>query len=386
VAKGKKPKAANGSGSITWDKERRMWRARGTIPDASRPGESKRASLGYFRTKDEAQQAINDALSLSGRRRLSMKADRTTVSEYLSDWLKTSARSSVEPHILRKYEQQMEGHVVPYVGSEMLADLKAAHVRLVKAELLDRGLAPGTVAYTLGTLSTALNQAVADELIPSNPVRGVKRPKARGSRMRVLDEGQAALLVASVEGTRFEALYAVAVWLGPRAGELCALKWEDVELGKSPAMVVRRSVSTYRAGEVWSATKTGEEREIPLPPKVAARLQRHRAAQARDQLARSPGSWADPALVFPNAQGSVTRHASLWENFHRHRRKAGLPEMRFHDLRHTAITLMLKGGVDVRTVAEIAGHSDPAMTLRRYAHVIPDMRRRAALSIDSYAT
>jgi integrase len=147
---------------------------------------------------------------------------------------------------------------------------------------------------------------------------------------------------------------------------------------------VWRSVNTDRAGEVWSSTKTGEEREIVLPENIAASLMRHRKMQAEEKLAVG-ASWRNPELVFPNTKGGVNRRAKLYENFQRHRERAGLPQMRFHDLRDTAATLMIRGGVDVRTVADILGHADPAMTLRRYAHVLPDMRERAANLIDSYA-
>ena len=245
---------------------------------------------------------------------------------------------------------------------------------LVKQELLDRGLAPSTAAYVLGTFSTALNQAVDDEQIPRNPVRSVRKPKRRGSAMRVLTAEQAAALVDSVRGIRHEALYVVAVWLGPRQGELAALTWDDVDLdGRS--LRVWRSVNTDRAGERWTSTKTGEEREIVLPEHIAASLVRHRKIQAEEKLAAG-GSWRNPDLVFPNTLGGVNRRSTVYENFQRHRERAGLPAMRFHDLRDTAGTLMIRAGVDIWTVADILGHADPAMTLRRYTHVLPDMRKR----------
>jgi len=292
---------------------------------------------------------------------------------------------NVTEGIQRQRETHVREHLAPYVGAEKLSELRPVHVRLVKQELLDKGLAPSTAAYVLGTLSTALNQAVDDELIPRNPVRSVRKPKSRGPKMRVLSAEQAAALVDSVRGTRHEALYAVAVWLGPRQGELAALTWADVD-PEGKLLRVWRSVNTDRAGERWSSTKTGEEREIVLPEHIAASLVRHRKIQAQEKLASSAsGGWKNPDLVFPNTLGGVNRRATVYENFQRHRERAGLPQMRFHDLRDTAGTLMIRAGVDVRTVADILGHADPAMTLRRYAHVLPDMRERAAKLIDSYA-
>ena len=180
-----------------------------------------------------------------------------------------------------------------------------------------------------------------------------------------------------------EALYAVAVWLGPRQGELTALMWADVNPERR-IMRIWRSVNTNGAGEIWSSTKTGEEREIILPENIATSLMRHRKIQAEEKLGAG-ASWRNLDLVYPNTKGGVNRRTTVWENFQRHCERAGLPRRRFHDLRDTAATLMIRSGVDVRTVADILGHAGPAMTLRRYAHVLPDMRERAANLIDSYA-
>jgi integrase len=171
-------------------------------------------------------------------------------------------------------------------------------------------------------------------------------------------------------------------WFKTRDEAHAALTWADVSPERR-LLAVRRSVNTDRAGEIWSATKSGEEREIILPEHIAASLARHRKIQAQEKLVAG-GSWKNPDLVFPNTLGGVNRRATVYENFQRHRERAGLPAMRFHDLRDTAATLMIRAGVDVRTVADILGHADPAMTLRRYAHVLPDMRERAAKLIDSY--
>jgi integrase len=379
-AVGKGLKNANGEGSITYDRRSRRHRAR-IMVETPRGPERKHVDL--FKTRSATHDALTEALSRGGRRRISLDADKVTVRSYLEDWLKNTSRVNVTEGIQHQRETHVRKHLAPYIWSEKLSELRPVHVRLVKQELLDKGLAPSTAAYVLGTLSTALNQAVDDELIPRNPVRSVKKPKSRKPKMRVLSAEQAAALVEGVRSTRYEALYAVAVYLGLRQGELAALTWPDVDPEKG-LLAVRRSVATDRAGERWSATKSGEEQEIILPEHIAASLIHHRKIQAEEKLAAGP-TWRNPDLVFPNTKGGVNRRATVYENFQRHRERAGLPEMRFHDLRDTAATLMIRGGVDVRTVADILGHADPAMTLRRYAHVLPDMRERAANLIDSYA-
>ncbi len=277
-------KNANGEGSITYDKKRKRWRARISLEIPEGP---RRIHVGWFKTRDEAHTALVEALSRDGRRRFSLDADKVRVAEYLEDWLANTSRVNVTEGIQRQRETHVHAHLIPYVGPVKLSELRPVHVRLIKQELLDKGLAPSTTGYILGTLSTALNQAVDDELIPRNPARSIKKPKSRGAKMRVLSSEQAAALVESVRGTRYEALYAVAVWLGPRQAELAALTWADVN-PEGRLMRIWRSVNTDRAGEIWSSTKTGEEREVILPENIAASLMRHRKMQARRSSAPAP--------------------------------------------------------------------------------------------------
>lgn len=375
-------KRGNGEGSLTYDKRRKRWRARITVHT---PEGSKRKSLPYTKTKDESRTLMIEALSRSGQRAAALGnlAGRVTVAEYLGDWLRNTARLNVSGDVYRLYEHEVSDYISPVVGSAKLSELKSLHVRVVKQELLDRGLAEATVAHAMGTLSTALNQAVQDELISKNPTKSVKRPKKRGDSMRIFSEEQIGVLLAGVAGTRYEALYEVAVKLGLRQGELCALFWEDVDFSEARhTMIVRRSVQTRRAGAEWSATKSGAEREILLPPNVEACLRRHRTMQNEKRLKAK--RWEDPRLVFANTRGSVTRRSEVYSTFIRHLEEFGLPRIRFHDLRHTAITMMLRYGVDVRTAADIAGHADPAITLSRYSHVLPSMQARARDIIENY--
>ncbi len=173
----------------------------------------------------------------------------------------------------------------------------------------------------------------------------------------------------------------MALKLGLRQGELLALHWEDFD-GKT--LKVRRSADTHNAGNVWGETKTGEGRTILLSASVAAKLELHRRLQAQEQLAAR--SWEDPRLIFPNRRGGVHRRTSVMVIFHRYLRAADLPKIRFQDLRHTAAVLMLNSGVPINVVSKrLLGHKDPAMTLRKYAHVLSDAQQMAADRIDAYA-
>src|SRR5215218_9274746 len=137
---------------------------------------------------------------------------------------------------------------------------------------------------------------------------------------------------------------------------------------------------THAPGKI-STTKTGEERRVGIGARTAAVLKAHKRRQLEERMVAL--SWQDPGLVFPNTKGRVRRRDSVMRSLRRLLAEAGLPaEVRFHDLRHTAATLAIKQGIPVPTVSKMLGHSDPAMTLRRYAHVLDEMRDDAARAMD----
>jgi integrase len=196
-----------------------------------------------------------------------------------------------------------------------------------------------------------------------------------------LTQEEAGRLLAAARGTRDEALITLALRTGMRQGELAALRWEDLDLGAKPQVTVRYSADT-RTKTVISTTKTGEERKVGIGPRTVEILEAHRARQRLERMAAS--TWHDPGLVLPNTKGKVRRRDSVVRSLKALLKDAGLPtDMRFHDLRHTAGTLALRQGVPLHTVSRMLGHADPAMTLRRYAHVLDDMREDAGRAMDN---
>jgi integrase len=158
-----------------------------------------------------------------------------------------------------------------------------------------------------------------------------------------------------------------------------ALRWEELA-GPRSTITIQHSADTWKQTRV-STTKTGEERRVRIGPRMVEVLKHHRARQLEARMKAS--SWADPGLVFPNTRGKIRRRDTVMRSLRRFLQEAGLPaDVRFHDLRHTAGTLALRQGVPLHTVSRMLGHSDPAMTLRRYAHVLEDMREDAARAMD----
>jgi integrase len=305
------------------------------------------------------------------------------VGEYLQSWLSDTARYQVSEGTYLRYERTYRNHLLPFFGRLRLRDLTSAHVRAFKARKIEEGLNPNTVGVMQGVLNAALNQAVDDGLLPANPAARVRKAATRGETpMRALSHEEASRLISAAEGTRDEALVTLALRTGMRQGELAALRWEDLDLSdaKQGRVTVRRSADTRTQTRI-STTKTGEERRVGIGARTVATLKAHKVRQLEERMAAS--SWADPGLVFPNTRGKVRRRDSVMRSLRRLLTQAGLPaEVRFHDLRHTAATLAIKQGLPIPTVSKMLGHSDPAMTLRRYAHVLEDMRQEAARAMD----
>jgi integrase len=336
----------------------------------------------YGRTAKEANDAKFAALADQSKGVLFSDPQRLTVSEYLKRWLSDTVRYQVAASTYGRYERTVRNHFLPFFKRLRLRDVSVVHVRALKARKLEEGMHPNTVGVMQGVLSAALNQAVYDGLIPANPCARVKKAAARGKmRVRSLSQEDASRLLDAARGTRDEALITLALRTGMRQGELAALRWEDLDLdGPRPSIRVCRAADT-RTKTVVTPTKTGEERTLGIGPRTVEVLKAHRARQLEERMEAT--SWADPGLVFPNTKGKIRRRDSVMRSLRRFLAEAGLPaEVRFHDLRHTAGTLALRQGVPLHTVSRMLGHSDPAMTLRRYAHVLDDMRDDAARAMD----
>ncbi len=375
--KGKK--RANGEGSEARLRKDGRYETRATLDT---PTGRRRVSF-YGATAREANEQKIEAIANQNKGILFSDPRGLKVAEYLASWLEDTARYQVSEGTYQRYERTCRNHLVPFFGKLRLRDLSPAHVRAFKARKIEEGLNPNTVGLIQGVLSAALNQAVDDGLLPANPAARVKKAAKRGETpMRALSHEEASRLISAAEGTRDEALVTLALRTGMRQGELAALRWEDLDLSnpKRGTVLVRHSADTRTRTRV-STTKTGEERRIGIGARTIAVLKAHKKRQLEERLAAS--SWADPGLVFPNTKGKIRRRDSVMHSLRRFLAEADLPaEVRFHDLRHTAATLAIKQGVPIPTVSKMLGHSDPAMTLRRYAHVLDEMREDAAQAMD----
>jgi integrase len=220
-----------------------------------------------------------------------------------------------------------------------------------------------------------------DGLIPRNAAGPVKPPRPRRVEIRALGREQVRALFEAARGDRLEALYVLAVTAGLRRGELQGLTWEDVDLDAG-TLQVRRTPSEPRGGYIFEAPKSGKGRQIRLTQRATVALKEHRKRQLEERMERG-ALWQDHGLVFPSGVGTPLLGGNLNRAFKALLQRTGLPEIRFHDLRHTCATLLLRQGVNSMFVQELLGHADISLTLNVYSHVLPDMGDAAAGAMDA---
>ena len=330
----------------------------------------KRKSL-YGKTKAEVLKKLREYRPGAG------DATRLTVKEYLASWLDGPARNKVEASTLDRYRMIFNGQVYPHLGGLLLVKLAPYHVQELYAALERAGESARSRELAGTVLGTALRHAVRLKLIPHNPVSDIPKPRPVKREMRVWSAGQVKSFLKTAATDRLHALYVLAVSTGMRSGELFGLQWGDVDL-EAGSLSVNRTLEELHGQFRLKEPKTAKSRRrIDLPKMAVDALHDHR----RRMLAEGN---AGAVQVFCDTAGGYLRQSNV------HRRSmaplmvaAELPRIRFHDLRHTAATLLLLAGENPKVVSERLGHASIEITLNVYSHVLPTMQKEAARKIDA---
>lgn len=315
---------------------------------------------------------------------------RETMARFLTTWLE-GVKPTLRPRSWDRYEEHVRLHLIPTLGRIPLARLSPMDVQRAHNELLKLGLAPATVGRAHSALRAALKQALRWQLIPSNPASLVTPPRVEHREMAAMDPEQARRFLNAARGTPLEALWVVAVTTGLRQGELLALRWSEVDLEGAS---VRVTGTLTRIDVEVAGARHPKTHRVTAPPKSARSrrrvevgalavdaLREHRRRQVEQRL-HAGTLWVDRDLVFCGATGGHLHPVQLNRELRSLLTIAGLPSMRFHDLRHTAASLLLGRDVNPKKVSEMLGHSTVAITLDTYSHVLPTMHREAARVMD----
>ena len=370
----------NGEGSISFHKKSGLYMARYTVQT---PTGSKRKTV-YGKTRTEVAEKLTRAMA-DRDRGLVFEGDREALEAYLERWLDDVVRDTVKENMLENYTYLARRHIIPEIGHTRLRDLKPEQVRRLYRKKLDSGLSNRTVQLIHTTLRKALQQALSDGILPRNVCDAVKAPRRVRKEMRPLRPEQARTFLEVAKGDRLHALYVLAITTGLREGELLGLHWADVNLEGGKLQVLWQLTRTKR-GLSFTAPKRGRTRVVRLTDTAVANLKTHKTAQNEERL-KAGSLWQDHDLVFTSTIGTPVDVGNLtYRSFRPLLKRAGLPRIRIHDLRHTAATLMLGTGVHPKIVQEMLGHSTITQTMDTYSHVLPDMQDQAVSAIESAHT
>jgi integrase len=304
------------------------------------------------------------------------------VGEYLERWFKDSIRGTVRMSTYEVYEYVTYPHIIPALGRTKLKTLTPAHVRGFYRDRLDAGLSSATVRKMHVVLQKALDQAVSDGLIPRNVAKGIKLPQTNKKEIQPLTPEQTRALLDTARGDKLEALYVLAIATGLREGELLALKWEDVEL-EDAVLRVRHTLTRTGSRVTLGPPQTKQSRRsVGLTERAVEALRAHLSRQL-EKMERMGSLYRPGGLVFANETGGIINPSNLRNrSFKPLLKRAGLPDIRFHDLRHTCATLLLSRNVNPKIVSEMLGHSSIAITLNTYSHVLPTMQDSAVRALE----
>ncbi len=343
--------------------------------------ENRKRKTFYGKTRKEVQDKLNAALH-EHKQGMLATGPQQLLKVYLEQWLEQVYKPSVKPNSYKHYRAVIRTHLVPALGHISVQKLTAAKVQAFYTQKLNEGAKPRTVIAIHAVLHRALEDAVKWSLIPRNVTKLVSLPHAERYEAQTLTVEQASKLLETARGSRVEALLLVAITTGMRRGELLALHWDDVDL-ENGVLYVRRTMSKivgYGYKESEPKTRTGR-RKVVLPGVAIEALKEHRLRQEQARL-EAGEKWHERGIVFSNKYGGFFDPDRLLLIFDKVLREAGLPHMRFHDLRHSAATILLTSGVHPKVVQERLGHSTIAMTLDVYSHVLPSIQQEAADKID----
>jgi integrase len=316
-----------------------------------------------------------------------------TVGEYLKRWLEAYAgvgldgsllhgeKRAVSPRVAERYAGIVRIHLIPHIGQHLLNKLQPLHIQECYAKILEAGRAPRTVLQVHRVLHRALECAVKWQILGRNVADAVEPPRPDRFEARVLDERETGRLLDALRDTRLFVPTLLAITTGLRRGELLALRWQDVDLGAG-MLSVRKTLEQTRSGVRFKEPKSAKSRRsVVLPPIAVEALRRHRVEQAKEKLLFGP-DYQDYDLVFPMPGGTPWEPDKFSDLFRRTVQAKGF-RIRFHDLRHTHATQLLRQGIHPKVVSERLGHSTIATTMDIYSHVLPGIQEEAARKLDS---
>ena len=319
---------------------------------------------------------IDQGMTLEGR--------ELTLGEYLREWILIK-RNDVRPKTAFQYEKLIQLYLEPGLGAMKLQDLNLRGINLYYQKLIAQGIGISNVRYAHRVLHAALEHAVRAGDLARNAAHGAILPRRVHKEMQILNEQEVGLFLVAASDSRYRTLYHLAIVTGMRLSELRGLTWADVDWHRGTISVKRQIQDIPGVGSVAGAPKTHSGTRAILLGETT--LNELRGQKTRlEAEARACPNWHDGDLLFPSTYGTPFAKTDLQRDFWSLLKSAGVKRIRFHDLRHTAASLMLNHGVPPLVVSKILGHANASITLMIYAHSGLEMQTQAAGIMDEIVT
>lgn len=337
-----------------------------------------------FKTEKEALAKQLEVRTQIAQGTIAMGPDQT-VKQFLEHWFEDVYKlSGVRLRTIINTDVVIRRHLIPGLGHIKLQKLTVQAIQAFYSKKMKAGTSASRIKRFHITLSMALEYARRSRLIVVNVCKDVQLPKQQESDHQALTPEQAKLLIEKIQGHKLEALLTLAIATGMREGEILGLRWSDVDFHNECLQVNRTLLYLAGHGFVESEPKTAKSRrKIVLPHFVVEVLTRHHVGQLKKRFELGK-DWNSRNLVFPDKDGDFLRYVKLLRHFRKLLDEIGLPCLRFHDLRHSAATLLLSMGVSMKVVQELLGHSNIHITMDVYSHVLPSMQREAADKMNTF--
>jgi len=375
---------------------KRLWierRPRGSCPKCGgglkETEERRRETKAGFATQKQCQAAMNKLL-VAVEQHAYAAPTKASVREYLTkEWL-PAVKATIRPSTYNSYVQHVECHIAPHIGSVKLAKLSGSQVNALYAELAETGkkdgktgLSPMTIHHVHSCLHKACKDAVRWGHISRNPLDAADPPRKKGDgtrEMRTWTKEQLKAFLESVADERLSPLWHTIAMTGMRRGEAIGLRWSDVDL-ENGRLSVRRALIPINREVVVSEPKTIKGRRVIALDPGTVEVLKGQASRQLDEQKKWDEAWVETGLVFTLENGAALDPESVSRYWRQAVKKAMLPTIRLHDLRHTHATLALQAGVHPKVVSERLGHATVSITLDTYSHAIPAMQEEAAALI-----
>ena len=312
--------------------------------------------------------------------------NKITVAEWMEEWLATFCAAKVKPLTFQSYQAIIKNHVVPALGAVELQAVKGTHIQRLYNSMTAAGLSGKTVKNVSAVLHKAFSVALKQGTIAANPCDAAELPKAEHKEIHPLADDEIPRFLAAIEGSPMRNAYALCLFAGLREGECLGLSWTQVDFEQGRITVSQQLQKSKTTGEYYIATttKSGKPRTIEPPPIAFEYLRAERVKQLENRLKAGP-VWSNPDdLVFTDEAG---RHYAIYTFYRRFKAIAasiGRPDARPHDLRHTAATVAIASGADIKSVQDLLGHATASFTLNVYAHTSEQMMADTAARVQGY--